>query len=103
MLETLFTTECLVATAYLEAVVLFFYCSYVLVMTHLPNARYHTDMTGISRDNVNWTILPVLLLGLLQIASLAVLAMLAKRNCGFNSFHQLAFVLSGQVAFIQGI
>ncbi|KAF1795884.1 hypothetical protein GQ600_10095 [Phytophthora cactorum] len=36
-----------------------FYCCYMLVMTQLPNAQYHTEMAGVTRDNVIATILPL--------------------------------------------
>ncbi|GMF66961.1 unnamed protein product [Phytophthora fragariaefolia] len=102
VLEILFTTECLVVTAYLEAIIPFFYCCYIMLMVYLPNVRYHADLTGISRDNVYGTILSVVLFGLLQIVPLVILAVIVKRNCRYRALHQLAFVLHCQMPFIQG-
>ncbi|KAK1942793.1 hypothetical protein P3T76_005430 [Phytophthora citrophthora] len=101
-LEILFTTECIVATAYLEAIVPFFYCCYMLVMVHLSSARYHTEMAEVTVENVGSTILPVFIFGLLQIASFILLAVVIKRNCGVKMMYQLAFVLETQMALIQG-
>ncbi|KAL3667561.1 hypothetical protein V7S43_007115 [Phytophthora oleae] len=101
-LEILFTTECIVVTAYLEAIVPFFYCCYMLVMVHLPTARYHTEMAEVTVENVGRTVFPVFIFGLLQIASFVLLAVVIKRNCGMKMMYQLAFVLETQMALIQG-
>ncbi|KAE9237052.1 hypothetical protein PF004_g8675 [Phytophthora fragariae] len=101
-LEALFTTECIVLTAYLEAIIPFFYCSYMLVMVQLPSSRFHTEMAGVTSDNVVETIFPVFLFGLLQIATFVVLAAVIKRNCGVHMSYQLAFVLETHMPLIQG-
>ncbi|KAL3667560.1 hypothetical protein V7S43_007114 [Phytophthora oleae] len=99
--ETLFTTECLVVTAYLEAFMPLFYCSYMVVMVNLQSAQYHTEMKGITRDNVVVTILPLFVFGLLQIASCVLLVAMIKRNCGMQAIYQLAFVLESQRSLVQ--
>ncbi|KAK1942792.1 hypothetical protein P3T76_005429 [Phytophthora citrophthora] len=99
--ETLFTTECLIVTAYLEAFMPLFYCSYMMVMVNLQSAQYHTEMKGITRDNVVATILPLFVFGLLQIASFVLLVVMIKRNCGMQAIYQLAFVLESQRSLVQ--
>lgn len=61
-LETVFTTECIILTAYLETLIPFFYASYMLVMAHLPSAFYHTEMTAITQETVVSTVSPLLVL-----------------------------------------
>ncbi|KAE8982144.1 hypothetical protein PR003_g20381 [Phytophthora rubi] len=100
-LELLFTTECLVTTVYLETIVPFFYCSYMLVMVHLQSAQYHTEMAQVTRENVATTVFPVFMFGLLQIASFWVLAVVIKRNCGIRALYQLAFMLETQMILVQ--
>ncbi|EGZ18222.1 hypothetical protein PHYSODRAFT_315165 [Phytophthora sojae] len=100
-LEALFTTECLIITAYLEAFMPLFYCSYMMVMVHLQSAQYHREMIGITRNNVVTTIVPLLVFGILQIASFVVLVLLIKHNCGMRALYQLAFVLEKQRALVQ--
>ncbi|EGZ08801.1 hypothetical protein PHYSODRAFT_339235 [Phytophthora sojae] len=80
-LETLFTIECLVVASYLEAVIPLLYASYILVVVHLPSARYHTEMV---------------------VVTIVLLLMVVKRNCGVKALHQLAFVLETQMSAIQG-
>ncbi|KAG1694363.1 hypothetical protein DVH05_021442 [Phytophthora capsici] len=101
-LEMLFTTECVVITAYLEAVVPIFYCNYIVFMVNLPSAQYHSEMTGVSRENVASTVLPVFVFGLLQILSFALIARVIRRNLGMHALYQLAFVLETQMSLLQG-
>ncbi|GMF16650.1 unnamed protein product [Phytophthora fragariaefolia] len=100
-LEALFTIECLVVTTYLEAIIPLFYTTYVLVMIRLPSAKYHTEMVGITHDNVGARILPVFAFGLLEVASLVLLVVTIKRNCMMRAIYQLAFVLESQRSSIQ--
>ncbi|EGZ14011.1 hypothetical protein PHYSODRAFT_303330 [Phytophthora sojae] len=100
-LEALFTMECVVVTAYLEAVVPVLYSGYMLLMVHFPSAPYHAELTGITRESVGATVLSVFVFGLLQVSSFAVLAVVIKRNCGMRMIDHLAFVLETQMFLIQ--
>ncbi|OWZ03201.1 hypothetical protein PHMEG_00025109 [Phytophthora megakarya] len=101
-LEVLFTTECLIVAAYLEAVVPLFYSAYMLAMVHIPSAQYHSEMDGITSENVGSTVFPVFAFALLQIVSFLLLGLVVKRNCGMRALWQLAFVLESQMPLIQG-
>ncbi|KAG6955153.1 hypothetical protein JG688_00012007 [Phytophthora aleatoria] len=72
----------------------------MLVMTQLPNAQYHTEMAGVTRDNVIATILPLFVFGLLQIVSFVLLVVVIMRNCGMRALYQLAFVLTTQRSLV---
>ncbi|KAE8893637.1 hypothetical protein PF010_g21708 [Phytophthora fragariae] len=100
-LEIIFTTECLVTTAYLETMVPFCYSWYTTVIIKLPSSRYHMELSGVTRDNIDSTIVPIQVFGLLHTASFALLVALVKRNCGIRALHQLAFVLETQRSLIQ--
>ncbi|KAG6953593.1 hypothetical protein JG688_00012750, partial [Phytophthora aleatoria] len=101
-LETLFSLECIVVTAYLEAVTPIFYCCYVLVMVHLPSSQYHMELTGITSHNAGSKVQSLFVFGLFQIASFVVLALVIKRNCGIHALQQLAFVIETQTSLVQG-
>ncbi|KAG6617210.1 uncharacterized protein IUM83_02585 [Phytophthora cinnamomi] len=101
-LGVLYTTECLVLTAYLEAFVPLFYCTYMLYMVQLPNAEYHTELRNVNRQNVEYTARVVFLFGLLQVGSFVLLVLLIRRNCGMTILYNLAFVLETQMALVQG-
>ncbi|ETI52282.1 hypothetical protein F443_04538 [Phytophthora nicotianae P1569] len=100
-LQILFTTECLVTTAYLEAFMPLFYSSYMVLMVHLPNVCYHLEMAKVTRENVVATVLPLVVFGLLQIVSFALLVVVIKRNCKMKPLFQLAFVLETQRSLVQ--
>ncbi|KAF1772883.1 hypothetical protein GQ600_8746 [Phytophthora cactorum] len=101
-LEMLYTMECLVLTAYLEAFIPFFYGNYMMIMVNFPNAEYHTELKNVTHQNVHHTATIVFLFGLLQVASFWLLAALISRKCGMNVLYQLAFVLETQMPLVQG-
>ncbi|OWZ20593.1 hypothetical protein PHMEG_0004972 [Phytophthora megakarya] len=101
-LEVLFSIECLVVTTYLEAAIPFFYSAYIVTMTYLPNARYHSEMNNITSDNVGSKVLNLILFGLLQLFSCVLLVAMIKRNCGMKAWFHLAFVQDVQMSLIQG-
>jgi hypothetical protein len=101
-LEVLFTIECLVTTAYLEAVIPIFYAMYICVMVQLPSTQYHTEMDGVTRENVISKIFPVFIFGLLQVVSFGMLLVVVKRNCDMWALYHLAFVLEAQGSLIRG-
>jgi len=99
--EVLFTTECLVLSACLDAIVPLFYGSFLLVMVHLPSAEYHTELVGITSDNIGETVKPVFAFAGVQCVLFGLLSALLYRNLGMNSLYHLAFVLETQVELIQ--
>ncbi|POM81394.1 Hypothetical protein PHPALM_644 [Phytophthora palmivora] len=101
-LEVLFSIECLVVTAYLEAAIPFFYSTYIVIMIYLPSAQYHSEMNGITSENVGSKVLYLNLFGLLQVLSFVLLVSMIKRNCGMQAWCQLAFVLDTQMSLVQG-
>ncbi|RLN65951.1 hypothetical protein BBJ28_00017497 [Nothophytophthora sp. Chile5] len=100
-LEVLFTSECIVLTAYLETVIPIFYGNFMLIMVRLPSAKYHTELTGVTGENVETEVHTVFLFATLQILSFLLLSTLVRRNLGMKSLYQLAFVLETQMELIQ--
>ncbi|KAE9122719.1 hypothetical protein PF006_g17588 [Phytophthora fragariae] len=100
-LQTVFTTECILITAYLETFMPLFYSSYMMLMVQLPNVKYHLEMEGVTRENVVSSVVPLVIFGLLQFLSFAMSALLIRRNCGMEALYQLAFVLETQRSLIQ--
>jgi hypothetical protein len=100
-LETLFTTECMVLTEYLESLIPILYGGFVLVMVRLPSARYHIELEGITTENVYSTVQSTFVFAFLEAASFVTLTAVMQRNCGMNALYQLAFVLETQMILIQ--
>lgn len=85
---------------YLEIIVPGMYATFVFVMIRLPSAPYHTELDGVSSDNVDGIVEKMLLYTLLEFTSFVVLAQVMRRNCGINALYQLAFVMETQMAFV---
>ncbi|KAF1772888.1 hypothetical protein GQ600_8752 [Phytophthora cactorum] len=61
-LEALFTSECLVLVGYLHTSIAMFYANFVLVMVYLPSAQYHSELHGVTSENVADTVKSVFIL-----------------------------------------
>eukprot|EP00644_Phytophthora_capsici_P005835 jgi/Phyca11/97760/e_gw1.2.704.1 len=92
-LEVLFTSQILILTEYLEVIVPLLYGVFVLAMVHLPSAQYHTEMVGVTHENVHSTVSRMFLYALLELLSFLLLVGIVKRNCCIDAVYQLAFVL----------
>ncbi|RLN91608.1 hypothetical protein BBJ28_00010019 [Nothophytophthora sp. Chile5] len=100
-LEAVFTSECLVLTAYLEAVIPVFYGNFMLVMVNVPSAKYHIELQGVTSDSVSVTVQTLFIFATLQLVSFVLLSASIRRNLGVRSLYQLAFVLETQREPIQ--
>eukprot|EP00644_Phytophthora_capsici_P019130 jgi/Phyca11/133154/e_gw1.338.6.1 len=62
-------------------------------MVHLPSAQYHTEMVGVTHENVHSTVSRMFIYALLELLSFLLLVGIVKRNCCIDAVYQLAFVL----------
>ncbi|KAG7387122.1 hypothetical protein PHYPSEUDO_014642 [Phytophthora pseudosyringae] len=99
-LEVLFTSECLVLTEYVELIIPMLHGAFIWVMIQLPSAQYHTEMAGVTQQNVHTIVSRIFLYASLEFASFIALAIISRRNCGINVLYQLAFVLETQMPFV---
>ncbi|ETI55353.1 hypothetical protein F441_01936 [Phytophthora nicotianae CJ01A1] len=79
-----------------------FYANFVVMMIYLPSARYHSELLGLTPENVGETVKSVFIFGYLEFLSFALLALMLYRRYGLQAFYHLAFVLETQVVRIQG-
>ncbi|KAG2824090.1 hypothetical protein PC116_g2904 [Phytophthora cactorum] len=79
-----------------------FYANFVLVMVYLPSAQYHSELHGVTSENVADTVKSVFIFGVLEFIYFAFLALMLYQRYGMQAFYHLAFVLETQVALIQG-
>ncbi|KAE8964037.1 hypothetical protein PF005_g25015 [Phytophthora fragariae] len=100
-LEALFTTECIVLTSYLDAAVPIFYGTFLLVMVRLSIAKYHTDLIGVTTDNVDGVVDTVFLFAAVELIAFGLLAILVYRTLRLNVLYHLSFVLETQTELIQ--
>ncbi|GMF51412.1 unnamed protein product [Phytophthora fragariaefolia] len=95
-LEALFTLECLVLASYLQTSIAMFYANFVVVMVYLPSARYHTELQGVTPENVEDTVKSIFIFGTLEFVSFALLSVMVYERYGTQVFYHLAFVLETQ-------
>ncbi|OWZ19038.1 Ubiquitin-specific protease [Phytophthora megakarya] len=100
-LEILFTTECMILTEYLESFIPCFYAGFLCLMIRLPSAQYHTELAGLTTENVQDTVQIVFLYGMLECFSFVALILVLRRTIGTHALYHLAFVLETQTALIQ--
>jgi hypothetical protein len=100
-LEALFTAECLVLAEYLETFIPILYANYILVVVHLPSAKYHQEMQGLTAENVGGTVESIFLYAFLELLSFVVLAVIIQQNCGIQALYHLGFVLETQMSLVQ--
>lgn len=93
--------RCLVLAPYLHTSIALFYASFVVVMVYLPSARYHTELSDVTPDNVQDTVKSVFIFGALEFVSFGLLAVMIYEKYGMQAFYHLAFVLETQVALFQ--
>ncbi|RLN53555.1 hypothetical protein BBP00_00009302, partial [Phytophthora kernoviae] len=93
--------DCLTLCAYLDAVVPLLYGNFLLVMVHLPNAKYHAELVGVTPENIGNKVTSIFIYFVVEFVLLGLLALLIYRNLGIRSVYQLAFVLETQWKQIQ--
>ncbi|GMF12063.1 unnamed protein product [Phytophthora lilii] len=99
-LELLFISEFLVLAEYLETIVPVIYGTFILGMTNLSSAQYHSDMVGITTANVINMVSRIFVYAMLEFLSFVMLATILKRNTGYSAMYHLAFVLETQMSFV---
>lgn len=101
-LQLLHRTELIVLVEYVELVIPFVYCLYLLVMSHLPNRVYYAQLCQLAGDvQLDQKRLNILLYACLELLSFLVLTWLLDRALRVSSVHQLAFVLETQWRMVQ--
>ncbi|KAE8964728.1 hypothetical protein PF010_g29141, partial [Phytophthora fragariae] len=99
--RVLFIAEYLVLVEYIEVVLPFIYCLHQLILFHMHNGAYYTSLADISRAQLSSRLLSTLLYSLLQLVSFLMLLLILKRNLGYSSLQQLAFVLDVHAGVVQ--
>jgi hypothetical protein len=100
-LEGLFTTECLLLSAAIDAFVPLFYAIFLLVMVRLPSARYHTELAGVTAKNIGSMVDTILSFSLVEFVAFGLLAALIYRNLRTRALYHVAFVLETQHELIR--
>ncbi|KAG7386348.1 hypothetical protein PHYPSEUDO_000383 [Phytophthora pseudosyringae] len=62
-------------------------------MSIMSSAKYHSELTGVTEDNIAGMVTPIFLFSLVEVVAFVLLASLLYRNLRVNGLYQVAFVL----------
>lgn len=94
-------SESVVLVEYIETVVPIFYATYLLIIYHLPNAKYYQDMTQLTEQKLHQVVLNILIYACLELVSLVYVDQALTRNFSVSAFYQLAFTLEHEWRIFQ--
>lgn len=101
-LDILFQCEFYMLVEFVECAVPLIYCLYVMVLFHLPSAKYYPDMVEMTAMELRHIVINILLYASLEVVSLFAIHYLIKWKIGFSPLHFLAFVFKTQFLEFQG-
>ncbi|POM78159.1 Hypothetical protein PHPALM_4345 [Phytophthora palmivora] len=94
--RVLFTAEFVLLVKYVEAITPAIYAAFVGIAFSLSNRKYYNQFDAITSDNLDNTIMNVLLYCLLKTLSFCVLCFTLSRRLGISAIHLVTFVLINQ-------
>ncbi|KAG3242444.1 hypothetical protein PI124_g12712 [Phytophthora idaei] len=94
--KVLYITEFVILINYVEVIVPIIFSANLLVMYHLPNRVYYSQIARMDDEKLRKTIENVTLYCVLQLVSLVILFLVLWRRLRISGLRQLAFVLEKQ-------
>ncbi|POM81655.1 Hypothetical protein PHPALM_343 [Phytophthora palmivora] len=101
-LKTLFHSEYVMLSEYIEFVVPMLYAPYLAAIFHLPVAAYYPHTASMTTTELHSAISNIFLYAIIEFMIFAVLLVILKRKFGFSPLYQLAFVLETHAPALQG-
>ncbi|KAG2766087.1 hypothetical protein PC116_g14788 [Phytophthora cactorum] len=99
--KVLYITEFVILINYVEVIVPIIFSANLLVMYHLPNRVYYSQIARMDDEKLRKTIENVTLYCVLQLVSLVILFLVLWRRLRISGLRQLAFVLEKQGEQVQ--
>ncbi|KAE9178945.1 hypothetical protein PF005_g23874 [Phytophthora fragariae] len=99
--KVLYITEFVILINYVEVIVPIIFSANLIVMYHLPNRVYYSQIDSMSDEKLRQTSGNVMLYCFLQLVSLVILFFVIWRRLQISGLRQLAFVLEKQAEQVQ--
>ncbi|GAB9472293.1 hypothetical protein Gpo141_00009474 [Globisporangium polare] len=99
ILETaclLHQSEVVVVVEYIEITMPVFFALYLVILVHLPTAKYYEDMQSVDADKLHRVVGSILLYAGLELLTLVFLNEALRRTFGLLACDQLAFTLENE-------
>lgn len=100
-MRLLYESESIVLVEYIESIVPVFYAMYLVILFHLPNAKYYQDVSQLTAEKLQKIVTNILIYAFVEFLSLVYVNEALKRNFGVSAFHQLAFTLEHEWRIFQ--
>lgn len=100
-----FVQECehIVLAEFIECAVPIFYALYMIILFHLPNARYYPEMHRLNAKTFSTTVRNIAIYATLEFLSLIYMHCLLIRKFNISALHLLANVLERDKAILQNV
>lgn len=100
-LELLWKCELILLVEYIETAIPLLYSMYLIVLYHLPNAKYYAELSDQTPEELQSAVTGIVLYALLEALSLICLHTVLMRKFHISALHQLAFVFENDWLVIQ--
>ncbi|POM62170.1 hypothetical protein PHPALM_28706 [Phytophthora palmivora] len=100
--KMLFYLEYLVLVGYIESIIPTLYVIYLMVLIHLPSAKYYPHTNNLTTLQLRTNIGSIMLYASVEMLSIICLHVVLRRKFGFSLLYQLAFVLETEKELLQG-
>uniref|UniRef100_K3W6Z6 Uncharacterized protein n=1 Tax=Globisporangium ultimum (strain ATCC 200006 / CBS 805.95 / DAOM BR144) TaxID=431595 RepID=K3W6Z6_GLOUD len=81
---------------YVETVAPVFYALYLVIVFHLPNAKYYHDMANLTEAKMHNVVINIMIYAVLELLSMVYVHLMIKHHFGVSVFCQVAFSLESE-------
>ncbi|KAF1335508.1 hypothetical protein FI667_g1155, partial [Globisporangium splendens] len=89
-------SEEIAVVEYIETVAPVFYALYLVIVFHLPNARYYQDMENLTEAKMQSIAVNIMIYASLELLSMVYVHLMIKRHFRVSVFYQVAFSLESE-------
>lgn len=101
--ELLLESERIILVEYIEAAVPMFYAFYLVILFHLPNAKYYPETEHLDIIKLTRTVCNIAAYAALEFASLLYVHLFLRWKLNISALHMLAHVLERDNAILQSV
>uniref|UniRef100_K3WJK9 Uncharacterized protein n=1 Tax=Globisporangium ultimum (strain ATCC 200006 / CBS 805.95 / DAOM BR144) TaxID=431595 RepID=K3WJK9_GLOUD len=100
-LQLLFKCELVLLVEYIESAISLLYAIYLLILYHLPNAKYYSEMAEVTPSELQSAVLGIVVYAFLEALSLIAVHCVLRWKFNMSALHQMAFVFQTDWLVIQ--
>lgn len=101
--ELLLESERIVLVEFIEFAVPMFYAMYLVILFHLPNAKYYPEMVNLDTTRLTATVCNIAAYATLEFGSLLYVHVFLRWKLKISAFHMVAYILNRDYIVLQGV